>query len=282
MAQHLLDAVGVWKSVDVKIALISDIHGNRVALDAVVADATQREVSQWWVLGDLAAIGPEPVRTLEMIANLPEVRATSGNTERYVLTSDRPPPHAQDVIAQPELIDLYGAIQRSFAWTCGALAAHGWLEWLRGLPMEVRTVLPDGTSVLGVHASPGRDDGDGVTPHRDEADLRNDLEAADADLVCTGHTHQPTDRRVGDVRAINLGSVSNPITDDLRASYVIIHADRTGHNVEHRRVSYDHDAFLATVARSGHPEADYIASFQRGEQIRYSSERAGAPTPLPD
>src|SRR5205823_9755551 len=124
-------------------------------------------------------------------------------------------------------------------------------------------------------ASPGSDDGEGITPHREEADLRRDLEGANADVVCAGHTHQPTDRRVGGVRAINLGSVSNPITDDLRASYVIIHADRSGHYVEHRRVSYDHGAFLATVARSGHPDADYIASFQRGEQVRYPAEGAG-------
>lgn len=262
-----------------KLGLISDIHGNRIALDAVVADAIAQGVRQWWVLGDLVAIGPEPVRTLELVADLPRVSVTSGNTERYVLTSDRPRPHAQDVIARPELIGLYGALQRSFAWTGGALAAHGWLGWLGDLPMEVRTVLPDGTSVLGVHASPGRDDGEGITPHRGEADLRHDLEGADADLVCAGHTHQPTDRLVDGIRAVNLGSVSNPITDDLRASYVIIDADRHGHHLEHRRVSYDRDAFLATVARSGHPAADYIASFQHGQQIRHPAERPGAPTP---
>lgn len=53
-----------------------------------------------------------------------------------------------------------------------------------------------------------------------------------------GHAHQATDRQMGTVRAINLGSVSNPITDDLRASYVIVHAEESGHDVEHRRVAY--------------------------------------------
>jgi diadenosine tetraphosphatase ApaH/serine/threonine PP2A family protein phosphatase len=231
------------------------------------------------VLGDVVAIGPDPVQTVEMVANLPGVQVTSGNTERYVLTEDRPPPRPGDVVARPELLDLYGLIQRSFAWTCGAVAAHGWLEWLRDLPLEVGSVLPDGTRALGVHAAPGRDDGDGITPHRGDEELARDLARADAEVVFAGHTHQPTDRVVGGVRAVNLGSVSNPITDDLRASYVIVHADRHGHRVEHRRVGYDHRAFLQAVNRSGHPAADYIASFQHSEQIRYPSRRLGAPDP---
>lgn len=262
-----------------KIGLMSDIHGNRQALEAAVADAAEQGVSRWWVLGDLVAIGPDPLGTVELIANLSGGENISGNTERYVLTDDRPPPHPDDVIADPELHTLYGTIQRSFAWTCGALAAHGWLDWLRALPLEVRTVLPDGTAALGVHASPGNDDGDGITPHRDEEALCRDLARTHAHLVFAGHTHQPTDRVVAGVRAVNLGSLSNPITDDLRASYVVLHAERHGHSVEHRRVSYDRDAFLETVARSGHPASDYIASFQHGEQFRYPARRPGAPEP---
>jgi predicted phosphodiesterase len=258
---------------------MSDIHGNRHALEAVVADAVEQGVDRWWVLGDLVAIGPDPVGAVELIANLTGVEVISGNTERYVLTDDRPPPHPEDVIAEPDLFALYGTIQRSFAWTCGALAAHGWLDWVRQLPVEVRTVLPNGTATLGVHASPGRDDGDGITPHRDEGELRRDLAPAAAQLVFAGHTHQPTDRVVGGVRAVNLGSLSNPITDDLRASYVVLHADRHGHSVEHRRVSYDREAFVDAVARSGHPASDYIVSFQRGEHVQYPARRPGAPEP---
>ena len=254
-----------------KLGLVSDIHGNRHALEAVVADAAGQGVDRWWVLGDLVAIGPDPVATVELVANLPRVEVTRGNTERYVLTEDRPPPSPDDVFADPSLLPLYAAVQRSFAWTAGALAAHGWIPWLTDLPLEVRTVLPDGTNVLGVHASPGRDDGDGITPHRDEAALRRDLADSRADLVFAGHTHQPTDRVIDGVRAVNLGSASNPITDDLRASYVVLHADRHRHRVEPRRVAYDRDAFLESVARSGHPSADFIASFQRGEQSRYPS-----------
>ena len=263
-----------------KLGVLSDVHGNRIALEAVLADAASLGVDRWWVLGDLVAIGPDPVATLELLADLPDAAVTTGNTERYVLTGDRPWPHATDVHADPTLLDLMVAVESSFSWTRGALAAHGWLDWLSALPLEVRTTLPDGTRLLGVHASPGLDDGPGITPHRPEAELASALAGADADLVLAGHTHQPTDRVVGGgagVRALNGGSVSNPITDDLRASYVVVHADRHGHRVEHRRVAYDREAFLRRVAASGHPQHDYIASFQRGEQVRHPSRRPGAP-----
>jgi predicted phosphodiesterase len=261
----------------VKLGVLSDIHGNCIALEAVVADGTDRGVDQWWALGDLAAIGPDPAATLEMLANLSNLRATTGNTERYVLTGERPEPHADDVVANPQLFGLFVAVESSFSWTRGALSTDGWLDWLRALLLEVRIELEDGTRLLGVHAAPGRDDGEGITPHRPDNELHAALGGADADIVLAGHTHQPTDRKVGNIRAVNGGSVSNPITHDLRASYVIVHSDRHGHRLEHRRVSYDRDAFLRRVEDSGHPEQHYISSFQRGEQSRYPAQRPGAP-----
>jgi len=251
------------------VAVLSDVHGNRQALEAVIADATSQGAEVWWVLGDLVAIGPEPVPTLEVLANLPAVEITRGNTDRYVLTDDRPRPDADEVVTDPTLLPLYALLQRSFAWTGGAVAACGWLDWLGDLPLEVSMTLPDGTTVLGVHATPGHDDGDGISPDRPAEDLRRDLASCGAAIVIAGHTHLATDRVVGSVRAVNAGSVSNPITDDLRASYVLVHSDRHGHHLEHRRVGYDRDGFLAAVARSGHPASEYIASFQRGEQVRH-------------
>jgi hypothetical protein len=76
---------------------------------------------------------------------------------------------------------------------------------------------------------------------------------------------------VDDVRALNGGSLSNPVTADLRASYLVIEHDRHGHNIELRRVAYDADRFLRRLENSGHPERDFIASFQRGEQVRHRS-----------
>ncbi len=148
---------------------------------------------------------------------------------------------------------------------------------LVSLPATQRLVLDDGTRLLGTHASPRSDDGPGITPGITDTDLARLLEHSEADIVCGGHTHQPTNREVAGVRAVNLGSVSNPMTADLRATYVVVDHDRDGHRIAHRRVAYDHDAVLQRCGQSDHPEAAYIASFQRGERARYAADRPGAP-----
>ncbi len=216
------------------------------------------------------------VETVDLLSALPNVEFVRGNTDRYVVSGDRPTPHLEDVERDPALLSLFLAVESSFAWTLDQMRERD-VAWLGGLPLIHRVVLPDGTRLTGLHASPRSDDGPGITPDVPDSDLEALLADTDADVVCGGHTHQPTDRQLGPTRAINLGSVSNPITSDLRASYVIVDAERHGHRITHRRVHYDHDEVLERVRRSGHPEGDYIASFQRGEQVRHPAERPGAP-----
>ena len=260
-----------------RLGLISDVHGNRAALDAVVADGSRAGVTTWWVLGDLVALGPEPVATLERLADLANVRFVRGNTDRYVVTGERPWPHAADVEKDESLRTLFDAIEASFSWTRNSLSTDS-LAFLAGLPSDQRIRLSDGATLLGIHASVGSDDGPGITPHASDEDLATLLAGEDADLICGGHTHQPTDRRLNDQRIVNLGSVSNPITSDLRASYVVVDDDSGGHVLSHRRVAYDHDEVLTQLRRSSHPEARYLGSFQRGEQVRYPADRPHAPT----
>src|SRR3546814_13919976 len=81
-----------------------------------------------------------------MVCNLADVVITAGNTERYVLTKDRPPPLREDAIAQPELFDVLVEVEASFSWTRGALAACGWLGAIPDLPLGVRSTLPHGRS----------------------------------------------------------------------------------------------------------------------------------------
>jgi predicted phosphodiesterase len=259
-----------------RLGLLSDVHGNLVALDAVIADGRAQEVEAWWVLGDLVAIGPDPASTLARLMDLPGVRVVRGNTDRYTVTGARPFPRAEDVARDASLEPLRAEVDASFAWTRAQLDP-GALDLLAGLPTTQRATLPDGTRLLGVHASPDDDDGPGITPHLPERELAALLAGGDADVVCGGHTHQPTDRRVGSTRAVNLGSVSNPTTTDRRATYVVVDADRHGHRLAHRRVAYDHDAVVGRVRRSGHPSADFVAGFQRGEQARYPADRPGSP-----
>ena len=248
-----------------RAALLSDIHGNTIALDAVLADIEQVGVDEYWVLGDIVALGPDPVGVLERLTALPKVLFVRGNTDRYVVTGERPPPTLGDAIADPDLIRVLAEVAGSFAWTAGYLTAAGWIDWLAQLPTEHRRTLPDGTRVLAIHASPRADDGLGIDTLATEAQLAGLLDGCDADLVFGGHTHRPRDLQVGSVRAVNLGSVSNPIAPDLRASYVIVEADADGYSVEHRRVAYDCEAVIDELERLNHPGKGWLIAHHRGE-----------------
>lgn len=249
-----------------RIALVADIHGNPVALDAVLDDARAHGVDQFWFLGDYCAIGPEPAAILDRITSLPHARFIRGNTDRYVVTGEGPPPRLDEVRRDPDLIPTFARIAASFAWTAGVLAATGWMDWLEALPLELRHALDTGTRVLAVHASPGEDDGEGVHPGRSDAELGALLDGCAADLVVVGHTHEPMARRVGAVLVVNPGCVGNPRAPDLRASYALIETDGAGIvEVRHRRVEYDMASFIDAVGRSRHPAAGYILSHYRGE-----------------
>lgn len=250
-----------------RIAIFSDIHGNRLALDAVLDDARSAGADAYWVLGDLAAIGPEPVAVLERLAGLENATIIRGNTDRYVVTGEGPPPSLEDVQANPDLVSLFVRVAASFAWTRGFITAAGWFDWLERLPREVRLTLPDGSRLLGIHASPGSDDGEGIHPGRSPSEMAQLLAGCGAEIVCAGHTHQPLHCLVGDVRVINLGSVSNPTAPDLRASYIMLYASDDGTRIEHRRVAYDHAAFIEAVRQSRHPDAEFILDFQRGRKM---------------
>ncbi len=80
-----------------------------------------------------------------------------------MVTGELPVPPEQALHA-PTLLPVVIEATSGFSWTRGYLSATGWLDWLASLPLEVCVTLPDGTRVLGVHASPGRDDGSGLHP----------------------------------------------------------------------------------------------------------------------
>ena len=247
-----------------RCAAVSDVHGNAVALDAVLDDAGREGVDEVWALGDLVALGPDPVGVLERLAALPATRVLAGNTDRYVATGDRPRPTLEDAGTDPARLAIVVAMEARFSWTAGVVTAAGWLDWLDALPMSFRADLPDGTSVLAVHAEPGADDGAGIGAHRTDDDLRAIAEAAAADVVLAGHTHVPFDRTVDGTRLVNLGSVSNPGPPDLRASYALLTAGPTGTTIEHRRVAYDVDAVIARLERVRHPFREYLVDHFRG------------------
>lgn len=252
-----------------RLALLSYIHGNLLALESVLADIKAKGgVDEVWVLGDLVAIGPQPVEVLERLNELPNVRFTRGNTDRYVTDGDRPSPTQEEALNNLETLVHLVQIAEGFAWTQGAVTAHGWYGFLKDLPLEMRQTLPDGTRLLGVHASPDRDDGNGIHPHLSDDELRELLVGAEADLVCVGHTHWPLRRKVGDVQVINLGSVSNPLEPSLKATYMILKADKQGYTFKHQQVDYDRDAVIDLTYQRMLPTRDYIKYLLSGEGMR--------------
>jgi predicted phosphodiesterase len=249
-----------------RIAFLSDIHGNPIALDAVLADIEARGgVDAYWLLGDFSSMGYDPIGVLERVTKLPNASYLRGNHDRYVVTGERPGPTLEQAQANPQLMPRLLMLAVNTAWTQGYIRASGWWDWLAQLPLELRLTLPDGTRILGVHAAPGLDDGIGIIPPMSDDELRALLAPAQADLVIIGHTHVPLDRTVECVRVFNIGSVSNPLRERLEASYALLEADANGHTIELCYVDYDRQKVIEELQRVKHPDADFLAKFMRGE-----------------
>jgi predicted phosphodiesterase len=242
-----------------KIALLADIHGNAIALDAVLEDI-EREggVDAHWILGDLVAIGPDPIGVLQQISALDNTTIIRGNTDRYVATNDRPGPGIAEVQANPALLKPLIQVANTFAWTQGMVTAAGWLPWLAKLPLDFEMQLPDGTRFLGVHASPGTDDGTGISPASTDEEIETLFNNCHKDLVCVGHTHLPLDRKWEKMHLVNPGSVGLSRTPDLHACYAMLETETDGYRIQHRRVPFDRQAVIDQLINLAHPARDYI------------------------
>jgi predicted phosphodiesterase len=251
---------------EMRIAILTDIHGNSLALQAALDDIEKRGGgAEFWFLGDLVALGHDPIGVMQRLAALPKARFVRGNTDKYVLTDEHPGPSLVEI--QNDLPRLKQRIRMvsSISWTAGAVAASGYLPILEALPLEMRAVLPDGTRVLAAHAAPGSDDGNGIHPATTDAEMSELLAGVDADLVLVGHTHAPFDRHLGEVRVVNPGSISNSFPPDLRAKYALLVADERGYSLEFHAAEYDREAVIEAIQRLRQPSADYVSGYMRGE-----------------
>ena len=251
-----------------RAAIFSDIHGNAIALRAVLDDiAAAGGVDEYWILGDLAALGADPVEVLERLRELPNARFVRGNTDRYVCGLLDPQESAAQIAQSPHLAGNIAARLAMLCWTQGALFASGWMSWMSALSLEQRVTLPNGARVLLVHAAPGADDGDGIRPALTDDQIVALIEGSAADLIFVGHTHWQLDRTVGGIRVVNPGSVSNPWAPELRAGYSLLSADERGYTLEHRRVAYDCAAVIARLRQIEHPGAEALSGHFRGERL---------------
>ena len=243
-----------------RLGIVADVHGNDVALRAVLEDAARFRVDRWWVLGDLVLFGPRPAEALDRLRALPGVAMLRGNTDRYVLTGEQPAPHATaaDAAGRVDLVDRHAAMAAGIGWTRGVLDQAGMLDDLAALPGLLRLPFSGGITVLGVHASPGADDGAGIDPGLPDEQLSGLLTGAGADVVVGGHTHYQTDRTVAGVRALNPGSTGMPRPPG-QACWLLLDDSGPGELVaEQHRVPYDVDAVVRDLHRRRHPNAVFV------------------------
>ena len=248
-----------------KMALLSDIHGNLPALEAVLSDIeAQTAPDVYWVLGDLVAFCPWPAETLARLRALPNVAFLRGNTDRYLVTGRRPavPVRSpEDWARMPVGLAVRDAL---FRWTVERLSYADY-EFLRDLPPRLEMDVPGYGHILAVHATPA-DDETNLYPDTPDDEIRPHLAGLNARLLLYGHTHRPVDRTVGSVRLVNPGSVGLPLDGDPRPAYALLDFEGERCTVTIRRVEYDLEAVIAELERVEHPAREWIGRMLRQEQ----------------
>jgi predicted phosphodiesterase len=100
-------------------------------------------------------------------------------------------------------------------------------------------------------------DGSGISPHTNAAEMASLLRDCDAELVCVGHTHCPFELRAGGVHVVNPGTVSLSVTEDKSARYVLLDAGENAYSVQHYSVPYDRAKVIEQLNRMRLPGRGY-------------------------
>lgn len=212
----------VWKEYgDMKVAVISDIHGNYTALNAVVNDMSMKGIDKVIILGDLVAKGPNPNEVVELIKTLDTVAIIKGNTDLWVDAdiSKWKPKNINELIIESRIKFLKDELTIDNLNFIKALAESAIIN------IENREILCVHGSPLGI--------ADELTPNMDEEKFINTIKDVDSDIILTGHTHIAYKKYIQNQTIINPGSVGLcDRDDDTRASYGIL-------EIDNKEVSFD-------------------------------------------
>lgn len=249
-----------------RLAIISDIHGNFAALQAALDDMERcGEFDQIWCLGDLAALGGGPHECVQALISLRQrhgkdaFKFIGGNTDRYLVTGARiafPPPKEEgDFPAYRDNMLSMGAI---YQWNLERLAWDDFALMRDSLGRELRLDIEGYGRVIGFHAIPGDDESTALRPDSAGEEAADALLDRGGRLALCGHTHLAMDRQVGGWRVINPGSVGLSFGNPGFAEWAILEWQAGALTVDLRRVPYDVAATLRTWERLGYPEMDWI------------------------
>lgn len=244
-----------------RIALLSDIHGNLMALDAVLADMALRgSFDHVIVAGDLVWAGPWPAEVVDRIRML-GARVIQGNTDAFFgVARDETPPGKRE-----------GRFAEHLAWMRERLGPER-SAFLAGLPFSYRASPVEGQDLLVVHANPfdlERDLRPSLTDDELDSLLLEDGHEPDWQALAFGHIHIPYQRRWRGRLLADVASVGLPMDGDPRAVYAILTWNGEDWNVEHHRVPYNIPEVLHKMLYGGLPRGKHFA-----ERLRSSAYQA--------
>jgi predicted phosphodiesterase len=221
----------------IKIALLSDIHGNTTALEAVLADAKRAGVEEYWLLGDVLMPGTGRRHLLNLLEELPITVQILGNWEDSLWR------------AMKGLLDPSRASHRYLMRHCQYILEEirpEEIESMQSLPMQVHREV-SGLRVSITHHLPDKNWGRELIHIGDQKDFDRLVSNPPCDIAVYGHIHQQFFRYgSGGELILNPGSIGQPfflqanLRKDLRAMYAILEFDARGlKDVDFRRVTYD-------------------------------------------
>jgi putative phosphoesterase len=233
----------------VRIAVVSDIHANLTALEAVIADL--RKVAPDLVVhgGDLCS-GSRAAEVIDRIRGLgwPGVY---GNVDELLWDPDK----ADRYLASVGLHSMRGIVRQQFDFTVAALGPER-LAWLHALPIRWQ-----GHDLTVVHASPD-DVWRSPGPEATDEELVRAYGVLGTARVVYGHIHRPFVRRLPSFILANSGCLSLSYDGDPRAAYAVVDDD----GIEIRRVEYDIEREARAMVDAGFPDAAWMSEILRKAQ----------------
>jgi putative phosphoesterase len=226
---------------EMRIAVISDIHGNQTALEAVLRDlAQQSSVDQTIVAGDLCLNGPRPKEVLKIVNKL-HCPVIQGNVDAEVVN---------------EAVKKGSRKSDVVSWTRAQIGRKG-LDYLASLPFSYRVQNPEGGDLLVVHANP-LDLEQAIFPTDTDEVLEPLLSGLDPTIgaLAFGHLHIAYTRLWHHLLLCDVGSCGLPRDEDTRASYAILTWEHNGWQAEIRRVDYDLAAVVQQLQESDIPHVE--------------------------
>ena len=244
-----------------RIGIISDIHGNDLAFEAVEADIRNQNIDQIVCLGDAVQGGAQPAGVVQRLRRL-NCPVVMGNADAWLLSGEE----TVDEGIPPERLRKMGEIR---TWSLSQLNDDD-RAFIASFQPTVTLKLEDGLELLCFHGSPTSFD-DIILPAAPEEEFQKFLGPYADRILTGGHTHAQQIRRIGKYFFFNPGSVgfayshSQPDDDfhaDPWAEYAILTAENGQVSLEFRRVSFDAKELIRIYRESGRPFAeDAIAQY---------------------